>query len=1014
MSLSHLDGLNPEQKRAVTTVEGPLLVLAGAGSGKTRVITHRIIHLIESGVAPENILAVTFTNKAAKEMRERVHALMARFAPVERALRESQPTILTFHALGVRMIREHHALLNLRRSFTIYDRSDSNRAIKKALEEAGYDAKQFEPRKILSMISRAKGDALTRLEYHDAARSYGEEVAAAVWEKYDATLRSEHALDFDDLLIRTLSMLKSHPPVLEAYRNKFHYMHIDEYQDTNRVQYEIARLLAGERGNICVVGDVDQCLVGSTQITMADGTKKHISKIQVGDEVQSCFGSGDFRSSTVTRTYKSMSRDGLVTIRTKNGHTLTSTKRHMHFAGYRIEMSPQTYMVYLMKKDGIGWRIGVTQVYTKGQKVSVPGFVQRCNHEHGDAVWVVSTYKSEQEARVAEYILSLTYRIPTLPFVPRTRNKGNGKGYVHDIHALTQIFRSFDTHSSAKKLLSDHGLHEEFPHHRPRGTKSNRRNLTVTLCGDRRGKTPMHIISMGGSDTTTAQLLKKAGFSVRQSKKGKSGWRFETVHSSYADILNIVSIIKKLVPEVVVCSQARLGKQTTWMRGKNSLPFIPAESVRPGMVMFSHDGSYDIVESVQNTENKETYDIDVDRTHNFVANNIVTHNSIYGWRGAEVRNILMFERHFPGTRIVMLEENYRSTQTIIAASNDIIEKNVNRPEKTVFTKNEEGELISLYGAMNAEDEAEHIAMTAKKLIREGTPPSSIAVLYRTNFQSRALEEAFINMSVPYQLLGTRFFDRKEVKDVLSYLRFALNPDSTTDLARIINEPPRGVGKVTILKLIEGRREDIKGKSAEGVRAFEHIMEDIRAHIAHAPLHENIKFVMERTGIEKLLRDDGEEGQERLENIRELVTIATRYEGLTGEEAIEKLLEDAALEGDQDEMKKKEEKDAVRLMTIHASKGLEFPYVFISGLEEGLFPHERFDEGKTDTEEERRLFYVALTRAEKKVFLSFAHMRMIFGSERINVPSSFLADIRPELIESANPHESGFERTIFLD
>jgi len=571
---------------------------------------------------------------------------MARFAPIERALRESQPTILTFHALGVRMIREHHALLNLRRSFTIYDRSDSNRAIKKALEEAGYDAKQFEPRKILSMISRAKGDALTRLEYHDAARSYGEEVAAAVWEKYDATLRSEHALDFDDLLLRTLSMLKSHPPILEAYRNKFHYMHIDEYQDTNRVQYEIARLLAGERGNICVVGDVDQ--------------------------------------------------------------------------------------------------------------------------------------------------------------------------------------------------------------------------------------------------------------------------------------------------------------------------------------------------------------------------------NVYSFRGADIRNILQFERHFPGTRIVMLEENYRSTQTIIAASNDIIEKNVNRPEKTVFTKNEEGELISLYGAMNAEDEAEHIAMTAKKLVREGTPPSSIAVLYRTNFQSRALEEAFINMSVPYQLLGTRFFDRKEVKDVLSYLRFALNPDSTTDLARIINEPPRGVGKVTILKLIEGRREDIKGKSAEGVRAFEHIMEDIRAHIAHAPLHENIKFVMERTGIEKLLRDDGEEGQERLENIRELVTIATRYEGLTGEEAIEKLLEDAALEGDQDEMKKKEEKDAVRLMTIHASKGLEFPYVFISGLEEGLFPHERFDEGKTDTEEERRLFYVALTRAEKKVFLSFAHMRMIFGSERINVPSSFLADIRPELIESANPHESGFERTIFLD
>lgn len=643
---NHLEGLNPPQKEAVTTIYGPLLVLAGAGSGKTRVITHRIIHLIESGVAPENILAVTFTNKAAKEMRERVTALIERFAPVARALREGMPTILTFHALGVRMIREHHEALGLRRSFTIYDRSDSNRAIKKALEEAGFDPKQFEPRKILGMISRAKGDAMTRLEYSDAARSYPEEVTAQVWEKYDAIMRSEHALDFDDLLLKTLNMLKSHPPILEEYRNRFVYMHIDEYQDTNRVQYEIARLIAGERANLCVVGDVDQ--------------------------------------------------------------------------------------------------------------------------------------------------------------------------------------------------------------------------------------------------------------------------------------------------------------------------------------------------------------------------------NIYSWRGADIKNILQFERHFPGAKIVMLEENYRSTQTIITASNDIIEKNINRPQKNVFTKNAEGELISLYAGMNAEDEAEHVALTAKNLIRSGVSASNIAVLYRTNFQSRALEEACINMDVPYQLLGTRFFERKEIKDVLSYLRYALNPDSATDLARIINEPARGVGKVTVLKLVEGHRDAIKGKSLEGVLAFESIMHDIRERVEEAPLHESIKFIMERTGFEKMFRDDGEEGQERLENLRELVTIATRYADVTGREAVERLLEDAALEGDQDELKKKEEQDAIRLMTIHSAKGLEFEYVCITGLEEGLFPHERFDEGKTDTEEERRLFYVALTRAEKKVFLSFAHMRMIFGSERINVPSSFLSDIRAELIEGANPHETGFERTIFLD
>ncbi len=644
--MEHLNGLNAAQKEAVITLEGPLLVLAGAGSGKTRVITHRIIHLIESGVAPQNILAVTFTNKAAKEMRERVEALIDTYAPAARALREGMPTISTFHALGVRMLRENAAALGFRKSFTIFDRSDSNRAIKKALEKAGYDPKQFEPRTILSMISRAKGDAMTRLEFSDAAKSYPQQVTAEVWEHYDTILREEQALDFDDLLLKTLTMLKTRPEILETYRARFTYMHIDEYQDTNRVQYETARLLAGERSNLCVVGDVDQ--------------------------------------------------------------------------------------------------------------------------------------------------------------------------------------------------------------------------------------------------------------------------------------------------------------------------------------------------------------------------------NIYSWRGADIRNILQFERHFPGAKIVMLEENYRSTQTIITASNDIIEKNINRPEKKVFTQNAEGELISLYTAMTGEDEAEHVSLTAKNLIRAGTPASDIAVLYRTNFQSRALEEAFINMSVPYQLLGTRFFERKEIKDVLSYLRYAINPDSASDLARIINEPPRGVGKVTLLKLVEGKRDQVKGKALEGVLQFESIIEAVRKELEEASLSNLIKFIMSRTGIEAAFKEEGEEGQERLENLRELVTIATRYEGERGASAIERLLEDAALEGDQDELKKKEEQDAVRLMTIHAAKGLEFPYVFITGLEEGLFPHERLSSEKTDTEEERRLFYVALTRAEKKVFLSFAHMRTIFGSERINVPSSFLKDIRSELIEGANPHETGFERTIFLD
>ncbi|HEX4799420.1 MAG TPA: UvrD-helicase domain-containing protein [Candidatus Paceibacterota bacterium] len=644
--MQHLEGLNEAQKSAVLTTEGPLLVLAGAGSGKTRVITHRIIHLILNGVAPHHILAVTFTNKAAKEMRERVTQLLERYPASQRAGIDTHPLITTFHALGVRILREQHDALGLRKHFTIYDRSDSLSAIKKALEKANFDAKQFEPRTILSIISRAKGDARTQIEFSEEAKSYPEKVAAETWRHYDAILKSEHALDFDDLLAKTLHLLKGHPHILTHYQDRFHYVHIDEYQDTNRVQFEIARLLVGERANLCVVGDVDQ--------------------------------------------------------------------------------------------------------------------------------------------------------------------------------------------------------------------------------------------------------------------------------------------------------------------------------------------------------------------------------NIYSWRGADIKNILQFEKLYPRARIVMLEENYRSTKTIIAASNDIIEKNVNRPLKNVFTNNHDGEPISLYVAMSGNEEAEHIALTIKEHMRNGVAPSEIAILFRTNFQSRVLEEACINYGVPYQMLGTRFFDRKEIKDMLAYLRLAFNPDNTTDLARIINTPARGIGKITVLKIVEGQGDTLPKKTLEKVHAFYAIIHNIHAFATSHPIHETLAYILTQSGLDSHYKESGDEGLERLENVRELVTLGTKYAEYEPEVAIEHLLEDAALGSDQDELKDKGEFDAVRLMTIHASKGLEFPYVFITGLEEGLFPHERLGDERVDEEEERRLFYVALTRAQKKVYLSHAHIRTIFGSQRVQAPSSFLYDLKTDYLEQTNPTESGYERTVYLD
>lgn len=650
-NIPYLEGLNEPQREAVLYTEGPLMVLAGAGSGKTRVITHRIVHIIHQGVAPHNILAVTFTNKAANEMRERVVHLTQKYFPSDRAVIDSYPVVTTFHSLGVRILREFHESLNLRRHFTIYDRTDSLKAVKQAVEQAGYDPKEFEPKRFLGMISRAKGDAKTVLEFKDAASSFPEQVAGEVWEKYEEILRAEHALDFDDLLAKTLYLLRNDKQVRETLQQRYQYIHVDEFQDTNKVQFSIMELLTGEAQNVCVVGDIDQ--------------------------------------------------------------------------------------------------------------------------------------------------------------------------------------------------------------------------------------------------------------------------------------------------------------------------------------------------------------------------------NIYSWRGADIKNVLQFERYFPRAKTILLEENYRSTQTIIAASNDIIKKNQNRVEKNVFTNNQEGEKITLYAGMTGDDEAEYVALTAKSLIADGADPASIAVLYRTNFQSRVLENAFNNYQIPYQLLGTKFFERKEVKDVLSYLRLALNPGSNADLTRIINEPARGIGKVTMLKVIEGKRSELNAGAAAKVKVFDDIMMDIAKTATEKPLSDTIKFIMSRSGIEDALTSERtEESLERLENLRELVTLASRYNHLEPTVAVEELLENAALQSDQDELKEKEEQNAVRLMTIHAAKGLEFSYVFITGLEEGLFPHERLDDGRTDQEEERRLFYVALTRAEKKVFLTYAHLRTIFGSQRVNVPSSFLNDISREHVENAEPegrgHTSGYETTIYLD
>jgi len=643
----HLASLNTRQREAVSATKGPVLILAGAGAGKTKTITHRILHLIHSGVAPQEILAITFTNKAAKEMRERVFSLIEHSSVLNRPLSFTErPFVSTFHSLGVHILREHSQMLGLPRQFSIFDRNDSLRAIKEALNTAGFDPKTWEPPKILGIISREKGKFVTRESYGEKPKhDYVGNVVSQVWRHYEHILKDEKALDFDDLLIETARLLQRNPDIRQHYQNTWKYVHVDEYQDTNHVQYALTQLFIGPEKNICVVGDIDQM--------------------------------------------------------------------------------------------------------------------------------------------------------------------------------------------------------------------------------------------------------------------------------------------------------------------------------------------------------------------------------IYSWRGATIDNILHFERDYPDAQVVILEENYRSTKTILSAANTIIIKNSRRREKNLFTSNDTGEKISLFGAYDEAEEGCFVAETARELIARGVPAEEIAVLYRANFQSRVLEEACIGADIPYQVLGTRFFERKEIKDVLAYIRVALNRDSWGDIKRIINVPVRGIGKATLAKVVAGMGDSLPASMQLKIASFWRLLDAIKGVAETEKPSDAIKFVAEKSGMQAAYEKGSTDDLERIENIKELVTLATRYNDMPRPDGLTKLLEDAALASDQDELDKPKEKEGIRLMTVHASKGLEFKYIFIVGLEDGLFPHERRGEG-VDEEEERRLFYVAITRARHKVFLSYASTRMVYGKKQINVPSEFITDIDDALLEPAESKGRGGVKTVWFD
>src|SRR5689334_326426 len=383
-----LEGLNPPQRAAVTHGDGPLLILAGAGSGKTRVLTHRLAYLVHTGRARvHEILAITFTNKAAGEMRERVELLLGRST---RGM-----WVMTFHAACARILRVEAPRLGYTRQFTIYDQADARRVVKRAIDELGIDPKRFTPAALHNQISDAKNKLRDADAYRQLVGSYFEQTVADVFEVYERDLHRMNAMDFDDLLVRTVNVLELFPEVRARYAASFRHVLVDEYQDTNHAQYRLLQLLAGEHRNLAVVGDDDQCLVEGTPITMADGTLRPIEDVRAGEEVLSCFGSGDYRAARVLRTHESRRADGIA-ITTAGGRRIVSTPEHTHFAGFRLGLTPPMHVTYAMQRRDRGFRVGVTRLSPEWL-----GLRTRSVQEHADAAWVVTEHATEAEARAS-------------------------------------------------------------------------------------------------------------------------------------------------------------------------------------------------------------------------------------------------------------------------------------------------------------------------------------------------------------------------------------------------------------------------------------------------------------------------------------------------------------------------------------------------------------------------------------------------------------------------------------
>lgn len=995
-------GLNAQQKEAVLHTEGPLLILAGAGSGKTNVLTHRIVYLIrEKGVLPENILAITFTNKAAKEMKERTERLLGE---------ESRELwVSTFHAACVRILRRDIEKLGYTRSFVIFDTSDQQTLIKDCIKELGLNEKNFPPREVLDKIGRAKDELIEPDIYAKMNEAdYRLSNMAKIYKLYQEKLKRNNALDFDDIIIMTIKLLLDNPPVLSYYQRRFKYVLVDEYQDTNTAQYMLVSMLARQSRNLCVVGDDDQCLPEGTGILTERGVV-NIEDIEEGQCVRSASGRGNVLTGTVEKKIKKRYTGPVVRIRTANGREITATPNHIGFA--RLNPQPGAYYVYLMYKKGKGYRLGQTQGVRSRNGEIVNGLFVRLNQEHGDKMWILRVCSNKEEATYYEQFFAFRYGIPTVVFQAAGRNLAMSQAYID------KMFDELDTVDSAEQLMNDLMIFEEYPHHICNAVvrgQSVRQFVNVTSFGGRKTGEDSgwcsHRICLNTSGSELKEKFRQKEFPIRNGNR--STWRIETERSDYDDADLYVKKIAAVEENIEILKRARLTENDSFM-------YMPFSHMKPTMSVAVYENGKiveDIIEEVSVEQyDGYVYDLSVPHYRQYIADGVVVHNSIYGWRGANIRNILDFEKEFENCKVVRLEQNYRSTKTILNAANNVIKNNIGRKRKSLWTENDQGCGIVLCENGNEHDEASFVVNEIKKLmIAENRECKEFAILYRINAQSRVLEDALMREGLPYRIFGgLKFYDRKEIKDLIAYLRLVQNPADDVALKRIINVPKRGIGATTVehaQSIATGRKCSIFSivssaaeipelkKQAAKLDNFVSIIAQLKAVQETMSVHEFISEVMDKSGIlQELQEEDTVEAQTRIENIKEFKSVALDFENQSEEKGLEAFLANISLVADIDNME--EEQDNVVLMTLHSAKGLEFPVVFMVGMEDGVFPGTRSIFDETELEEERRLCYVGMTRAREKLYMTNTFTRTLFGNTTYNKASRFLKEIPEECFES---------------